>query len=218
MESAHSLWVFFVLTFGIIILPGLDMAFIVGTAVAAGARAGAVALAGIVVGGVLHVLLNLSGLAALLLWWPAAFNVLLLAGSAYMAWIGWGMLRSAWRPAAPAADAAAPTAPAGLPRSSLALFGRGLLNCLLNPKAYAFMLAVFPAYLQTEERSVAAQAALLGAIIAGNQIVIYGLFLLGAVSTRRLAAPGAGAQRGLLLAVGLLLIAAAAASVIGAWK
>jgi len=89
MEPTHSLWIFFILTFGIIVLPGLDMAFIVGTAVASGARAGGVALAGIVVGGVLHVLINLSGLAALLLWWPAAFNLLLLAGAAYMAWIGW---------------------------------------------------------------------------------------------------------------------------------
>ncbi|WP_428503372.1 LysE family translocator [Roseateles sp.] len=217
MEPTHSLWIFFVLTFGIIVLPGLDMAFIVGTAVAAGARAGGVALAGIVVGGVIHVLINLSGLAALLLWWPAAFNLLLLAGAAYMAWIGWGMVRAAWQPAV-AAAAEDVSQPARLPRSSLAIFSKGVLNCLLNPKAYAFMLAVFPAYLQTQERSVLAQAALLSAIIAGNQIVIYGTVLLSALGARRVAAPGAGAQRGLLAGVGLLLIAAAALTLLSAWK
>jgi len=217
MEPTHSLWIFFILTFGIIVLPGLDMAFIVGTAVASGARAGGVALAGIVVGGVLHVLINLSGLAALLLWWPAAFNLLLLAGAAYMAWIGWGMVRAAWQPAV-AAAAEEISQPARLPQSSMAIFSKGVLNCLLNPKAYAFMLAVFPAYLQTQERSVAAQAALLSAIIAGNQIVIYGTVLLSALGARRVAAPGAGAQRGLLAGVGLLLMAAAALTLFSAWK
>lgn len=217
MEPTHSLWIFFVLTFGIIVLPGLDMAFIVGTAVASGARAGGVALAGIVVGGVLHVLINLSGLAALLLWWPAAFNLLLLAGAAYMAWIGWGMVRAAWQPAV-AAAAEEVSKPARLPQSSMAIFSKGVLNCLLNPKAYAFMLAVFPAYLQTQERSVLAQAALLSAIIAGNQIVIYGTVLLSALGARRVAAPGAGAQRGLLAGVGLLLMAAAALTLLSAWK
>lgn len=217
MEPTHSLWLFFVLTFGIIVLPGLDMAFIVGTALASGARAGVVALAGIVVGGVIHVLINLSGLAALLLWWPAAFNALLLAGAGYMAWIGWGMVRAAWQPVAAPAGPVSPVVAEPAP-SDLAIFGKGVLNCLLNPKAYAFMLAVFPAYLQTQERSVAAQAALLGAIIAGNQIVIYGALLFSALSARRLAAPGAGAQRGLLAGVGLLLMAAAALTLWSAWK
>jgi len=65
---------------------------------------------------------------------------------------------------------------------------------------------------------VAAQAALLSAIIAGNQIVIYGTVLLSALGARRVAAPGAGAQRGLLAGVGLLLMAAAGLTVWGAWK
>ncbi|MCV2350120.1 LysE family translocator [Paucibacter sp. Y2R2-4] len=219
MDTSSSLWLFFALTFGIIVLPGMDMAFITGSALARGLRGGVAALAGIVVGGLLHVLINLSGVAALLRWWPGAFQLLLLAGSAYMAWIGWGLMRSARQlgkvenmPEGAAAQAA--PMPAG---SLWAVFRSGILNCLLNPKAYAFMLAVFPAFLRSEVRSVGAQAFLLGAIIAGNQIAIYGTVLLLVALAHKARPPRLATQRRMMFGVGLLLILAALAGLWGGW-
>jgi len=210
MDASNSLWIFFALSFGIIVLPGLDMAFVAGNALTAGLRGGLAAVAGIVVGGWVHVLINVTGLAALLMLWPGAFNGLLLAGAIYMAWIGWQILR------APAAEAS--PVPAARPAPQVSIFWRGVLNCLLNPKAYAFMLAVFPAYLRTPERGVGEQAALLGAITAGNQIVIYGLIALLAASGQRWLGPGARAQRGLSISVGLILMAAAVFTLLSAWR
>lgn len=185
MQTANSLWIFFALTLGIIALPGLDMAFIAGSATAGGLRGGLVAVAGVVAGGLVHVLLNVLGLAALLMLWPGAFQALLLAGCVYMAWIGWGMVRAPISAdegaSADAAAAPPPPALASMPR----VFMRGMMSCLLNPKAYAFMLAVFPGFLRSSERGLAAQGLLLGSIIACNQIAVYGTVLLACLGSRR---------------------------------
>ena len=52
-QTTH-LWVFFVMVFGIIVLPGLDMAYVMASSLVGGRRAGAAALLGIVAGGVVH--------------------------------------------------------------------------------------------------------------------------------------------------------------------
>lgn len=216
MEHANSLWMFFALTLGVIALPGLDMAFVAGSASARGWQGGAAATAGVVAGGLIHVVVNVTGLAALLMLWPGAFQVLLVVGSAYMAWIGWSM----WRLPLEAASAPQPGAQASqlsaLPTLAL-VFRRGVLNCLLNPKAYAFMLAVFPAYLQVPERSVAAQATLLASIIAANQIVVYGGVAAATVGARQWLG-GEGRRAGWMTrAVGALLMVAATLTLWKAW-
>ena len=62
---------------------------------------------------------------------------LLLAGAAYLAWLGWQLLRSR----APLGLSLPAATPNGSSRSALA---GGAAVCLLNPKAYLFILAVFP--------------------------------------------------------------------------
>jgi threonine/homoserine/homoserine lactone efflux protein len=222
MDASHSLWLFFLLTLGIIVLPGMDMAYIAGHTLQSGARAGVLALAGIVAGGVIHVLLNLSGLSALLMLLPGAFEVLLWAGSLYLAWIGLQMLRGAWQgwrsAGNPPGDAASPPAPAAAPQQQAPwrIFLSGMANCLLNPKAYAFMLAVFPGFLRGSERGLAAQGLLLGGIIAANQIVVYGAVLLACLGSRRWRQ---GSARGTLLlsgVMGLSLVALATATLLRA--
>lgn len=200
MDASHSLWLFFLLTLGIIVLPGMDMAYIAGHTLQSGARAGVLALAGIVAGGVVHVLLNLSGLSALLMLLPGAFEGLLWAGALYLAWIGVQMMHGAWQTwRRPLSNAAAPApAPAQAPWR---IFVSGMANCLLNPKAYAFMLAVFPGFLRSTERGLAAQGLLLGGIIAGNQVVVYGTVLLACLGSRRWQR---GDGRGMTLLSGLM--------------
>lgn len=218
MDGGNSLWIYFALTLGVIALPGMDMAFVAGSALTAGLRGGLLAVAGIVVGGIVHVLVNITGVSALLMLWPGAFNALLLGGSAYMAWIGWGILASTFGPPAPATGAAAAPAPQRTQGPASAIFMRGVLNCLLNPKAYAFMLAVFPAFLRTPSRGLAEQAVLLSAITAGNQIAIYGAVAMAAAGAQRWAGPAGATQRWISQAVGATLIAAAVLTLVGAWQ
>ena len=145
LASAH-LGVFFVMVLGIIVMPGMDMAFVLANALAGGKRRGLLAVAGIVVGGACHVVAAALGLGLLLKLWPALFNIILLAGAAYIAWIGLSLLRAA------SAAGALPAAPAA--GGGWSTFRQAVITCLLNPKAYLFMLAVFPQFLRPEQGQV----------------------------------------------------------------
>ena len=50
-----------------------------------------------------------------------------------------------------------------------AIFRRAVLTCLLNPNAYAFMLAAFPAFMQPAGEPLTTRALQLGSIIAATQ-------------------------------------------------
>jgi threonine/homoserine/homoserine lactone efflux protein len=155
MDNAH-LWLFFGLVFSIVILPGIDMAFVLGSALVGGRRAGPAAVGGLIAGGICHVTIAASGLAVVLTLFRSAFNALLVAGSLYVTWIGFSLWRSA---TGVALDTDQPL------RSPAGTFGRAAMTNLLNPKAYVFMLAVFPQFVRPD-RPIAGQALVLGAIIA----------------------------------------------------
>jgi threonine/homoserine/homoserine lactone efflux protein len=142
MQSTAHLWLFFLMVLGIVVLPGMDMAFIVGSSLSGGRRAGLLALAGVMTGAVFHVAASGLGVGLLLNWVPGLFNGMLLAGAVYIAWIGVSLLRSSG-----AASAAAPQA--RMARGSWATFRQALITNLLNPKAYLFMFAVFPQFVRS---------------------------------------------------------------------
>ena len=65
-----------------------------------------------------------------------------------------------------------------------AIYGRVVTTCLLNPKAYAFMFALFPAFVRSDTRTLFAQTLALCLITVGTQIVVYGTVAALAVRTR----------------------------------
>src|SRR6185437_15333380 len=93
-HSAH-LWLYFLLVFSVILTPGMDMAYVLASALTGGRRSGFAATAGIVTAAVLHMAAAVLGVSVLLRLYPAAFKVMLLAGAAYLAWIGVGIFRHA---------------------------------------------------------------------------------------------------------------------------
>lgn len=197
----ETLWLFALLVFGIIAVPGMDMAFVLSSALADGRRGGFAALAGIVTGGFAHVLMGALGVGLLLQAVPAAFQVLLAAGALYLAWIAWNL----WRHASALGD----VAPAAH-RSPRRTFARALATCLLNPKAYVFTVAVFPQFLRPGVVPLALQAAAMWLIIAVTQIVVYGSVAAGASRLRERLVQSAGRQVQLARSLALLLAATAA--------
>lgn len=80
----------------------------------------------------------------------SAFAVLKIVGAAYLIYLGIKQWRSAHRLAAPmAAGAVDPATDRG------ALFMRGLVVALSNPKAILFFTAIFPQFMQTADPNVA---------------------------------------------------------------
>ncbi|GAB2551156.1 LysE family translocator [Rhodanobacter koreensis] len=208
MTHYEQLWLFFALVFGIIVLPGLDMAFVLGSALAGGRSRGLAAVAGIITGGVGHVLMTAMGIGMLLKLIPGAFNALLLAGALYIVWIGISLMRS---------ESGFGMHPDTRVRSKMATFRQGMFTSLLNPKAYLFMLAIFPQFLHPDYGLIWLQALVLWLIIAFNQLCIYGGLALMADRARSWLqsrpATGTLATR----CVGALLIATAMLTGIEGW-
>lgn len=205
MDHGNHLWLFFTLVFGIIALPGMDMAFVLSNALAGGRKSGLFAVAGIVVGGMCHVLAASLGVAWLISTVPGLMQVMLLAGAAYLAWIGWNVWHS--HTAMVDVQQVAASAP---PK----VFRQAMVTCLLNPKAYLFMLAVFPQFLHPDDGGLLLQSTVLGGIIALTQMGIYGTLALAAAKSRQwlIDSPGAlslaGRAIGAMLMLGAVITAA----------
>ena len=211
MIPLPQLSLFFVLVFGVVVLPGLDMAYVMGSALAGGRGKGFAALAGVVAGGASHVLMTALGISVVLRLVPGLFNAMLLAGALYIAWIGLSLLRSDVSGGLAARDAATT-------QSWWRTFRQGMLTCLLNPKAYLFMLAVFPQFLRPERGALWWQVLVLWLVIAANQLGVYGGLALLAGRMRGWLAlrPAAGAMAA--RCVGVLLLGAAAFTGFEGWQ
>ena len=97
-------------------------------------------------------------------------------------------------------------------------FSGALLTCLVNPKAYVFMIAVFPQFMRPGQGSLWAQAVTLGAIIALTQAAVYGTVALGAAGVRNWLHRSAANQVLLSRLVGALLLLTAAWTVWHSWS
>lgn len=200
LPDLSHLWLFFVLVLGIIVLPGMDMAFVLGSTLVDGLRGGAAALAGIVAGGMAHTAMAALGVGLVLQAVPVLFTLMLMAGALYLGWIGWSLVRGA---------SALGEVHAGRSRPAATTFRQGLLTCLLNPKAYLFMVAVFPQFARAEHGPMLAQAVAMGAIIAATQAAVYGAVVFGAGRARSFLRGSGRAQVRAGQTVGLVLMAGA---------
>ncbi len=185
--------------------PGVDLLLTVTRTLARGPRAGLAAACGVSSGCVLHALAAAFGLAALLAVHPQAFAAIQWAGAAYLAWMGFGLLRQALRGAAATpATAAAAAAPVSL----AAEYRRGLLTNVLNPKVALFFLAFLPQFVPATAPDKTVSFLLLGAwfVVQGTAF----LFCLVALAARlrRWQTPAA-ARRALSGAAGALFVALA---------
>lgn len=209
MADYAQLWLFFVIVFGVVVLPGLDMTCVLGSALSSGRAAGLTAMSGIVAGGVCLVTLTTLGIGMLFKTIPGAFNALLIAGALYIAWIGVSILRSRSQLGAnPQKDR----------RSRWLTFRRGLWTALLNPKAYLFLLAIFPQFLHPQHGKLWLQALVLWIIIAVTQTSVYGSVTFAADKVRR--AFHSNPVAGLVMnrVVGTILILAAVFTAYDGWR
>jgi threonine/homoserine/homoserine lactone efflux protein len=175
MTYFSNLWLFAILVAGIIIVPGMDMFFVIANALTGGRSRGLAATAGVMLGGVFHTIFAVIAVGALATLPTQAYTVILLAGAAYMAWIGWTLVRSSIT-----VTSLGETGTNTLPRA----FTQGFITCALNPKAYMFTLAVYPQFLRPQFGAIWAQALIMGLITVLTQGAIYGGLGLAAAKSR----------------------------------
>ena len=149
MLGITNVWTYLIGTVAIILLPGPNSMYVLSVAARRGVRYGYAAACGVFIGDAVLMTLSAAGVASLLRAEPALFAVVKYAGAGYLCWIGFGMLRGAWRrwrgpaaePAAPQPAAAQPAGPA--PAEERDPFRRALVVSLLNPKAILFFISFF---------------------------------------------------------------------------
>ncbi|MBA3667647.1 MAG: LysE family translocator [Sphingomonas sp.] len=116
--------------------PGPDTALVVAQTIKRGRRAGIFVALGIGVGNLWYAALFGFGLIKLLSAQPTVYTIVKVAGAAYLAWIGFKMVRSAFAGEGPQAVATAEGSP----------FRQGLISNVLNPKIALFFLAAIPQF------------------------------------------------------------------------
>ena len=87
MQSIETLLIFSTACIALTATPGPDMLLIVSRTVAQGRSAGFLTLAGAQVGTVVHALAAALGLSQLMLYVPAAYDVVRWVGAAYLLWL-----------------------------------------------------------------------------------------------------------------------------------
>ena len=200
MDYTQNLWIYATLLFGIIVIPGMDMIFVLANSLAGGTRAGLAAIAGIMGGGIVHTIIGTLGVTVLTVLIPQLFLPMLLIGAAYMVWVGIGLMRS---------SITVDRVEGSIAPSQFTTFWRGFTTCMLNPKAWLFILAVFPQFMKPQYGPILQQAMIMGLMTIALQFLIYGVVALGAGAVRDFLAGNARATVLVGRGAGLLIVVAA---------
>jgi threonine/homoserine/homoserine lactone efflux protein len=129
----------------LIVTPGPDTALLVRNALRSGRRAAGLTALGTGLGSAVWAAASLLGVAVLLETSAIAFTAFKLAGAAYLGYLGVRSLVAGFRKQVPDRQPGAP--PARRPVRDKVALGQGMLNNLLNPKAGAIFVTVFPQFI-----------------------------------------------------------------------
>jgi threonine/homoserine/homoserine lactone efflux protein len=206
MSYLQNLSLFWLLILGIVIVPGMDMLFVLSNSLARGRRAGMAAVAGIVAAGAVHTAWGALAAALLFALPQAVFTAMLAAGGLYLGWVGLTLARSALTVG---------EGDTGL--ATRAAFRQGAITAMLNPKAYLFVGSVFPQFVRPEYGPIWRQALVVALLVAATQFAVYGGVAAAAGRIRRwlIASPGATIWTGRI--IGALFLAIAAITIAGAF-
>ena len=195
-----SLWLFFLALAVVYLLPGPDMILLLQTGARQGRGAALATATGLAIARGCHVALAALGLAALFKAAPWTFEVVRLAGAAYLLWIGIQCLRSTLVPNLNTGDVA------GMPGQWREAIRRGVLTNLLNPKALLFCSVLLPQFIVTEGAPVLTQFAVLGALLVGIGLLFDSAYALTGAALGRWLQHSPMAQRVQQWLFGSLLI------------
>ena len=155
-----DLWTYVLGTVLVILLPGPNSLFVLASAARRGVAAGYSAAAAVFIGDSLLMLAAALGVVSLLKAEPLLFVALKYLGAAYLFYIGFNMLRGAWRQwHQPQQAADAPAQALGEP------FRRALLLSLSNPKAILFFVSFFIQFVDPAYANPGVSFLVLGAIL-----------------------------------------------------
>lgn len=168
----HDLGLYLLALTMIFLMPGPDMILLLQTGARQGRGMALATVLGLAVARSCHIALAALGLAALFKVAPWTFDVVRIAGAAYLLWMGIQMLKPGSL-SSPTVAGEAPPAP-----SWTAAARRGLLTNLLNPKALLFCSVLLPQFIHPDAGSVAGQFVMLGVVLVVTGLLFDSVYAL----------------------------------------
>jgi len=178
MADLTLLAVFVPTFFFVSLTPGLCMTLALTMGMTIGVRKTMWMMTGELLGVGLVAASAVMGVAALIAQSPDLFLILKYGGGAYLAYLGVQLWLSKGRMALRLDDEAAP-----LPRRA-ELAVQGFVTAIANPKAWAFMIALLPPFIDLN-RAVAPQLAILVALILVMEFVCLVIYASGGKTLRK---------------------------------
>ncbi|MCF3183137.1 LysE family translocator [Streptomyces polychromogenes] len=186
MTISSALLSFAVVAGMLTIMPGLDTALVLRSAITLGRRRAFATALGILCGVLVWGMAAAVGASAVLTASRLLYDALRVAGAVYLAWLGIGMLRRTLkerrRPAS--ADTAEGAGAAAAEETWVRSWARGLGTSLLNPKNGVFYMAMLPQFIPS-----GAPHLLMGAVLAAvhdlEGLVWFSALIFGTQLARR---------------------------------
>lgn len=168
---------FFISSIIIILLPGTGVIYTVFTGITKGKKASVFATLGCVTGIIPHLILSIALSSLLLQIGNRAFNIVKIAGSLYLLYLGIGMIISRSK--------------LNFQRSqdelkTLAIVRQGILINLLNPKLTIFFFSFLPQYISASNKNYFLQYLMLGLTFMLMSLIVFIGYGTLAGSTKKL--------------------------------
>ncbi len=156
---------FFVTSIILAIAPGPDNIFVLTQSALYGARAGLCTVFGLMTGIVVHTLAVAFGIAIFFKNSPTAFFSLKMLGAGYLLYLSWLTFRAG-------------SSEASLHKKdfvgNFALYRRGVIMNVTNPKVILFFLALLPQFADPARGPLAVQLCILGGIFILATLIVFG--------------------------------------------
>lgn len=165
MLDPGILLMFFSTSILLALSPGPDNLFVMTQAAQQGRKAGLLVTLGLCTGLLFHTAAVTFGLAALFKASEAAFTILKFSGAAYLLYLAWLSFRAG-------SVTGATTSVDRL--NAAALYRRGIIMNITNPKVSIFFLAFLPQFADPARGQLSAQFLLLGGVFIIATMVVFG--------------------------------------------
>ena len=163
MIDTSTFLLFLLAVLALFLSPGPNMAFVMSHGMAYGLRGGLAAALGIGSADVVLTALSATGVTAMIFAWTESFDVLRIAGAAYLLWLAIKTLSS------PAHVSTPGNSTANL--SFAKIMRNAMLGSLLNPKALLFFTVFLPQFVNPAKGSITLQLVILGLLLSVASVV-----------------------------------------------
>ncbi|WGU95741.1 LysE family translocator [Paenibacillus dendritiformis] len=159
------------------LMPGPDNVFVLAQSISQGRKAGIATALGLCSGLIVHVAAATFGISAIIYQSALAFAVVKYAGAAYLLYLAWKSFRE---------KDAGLTLNDEKSLNDYALYKKGILMNLLNPKVSLFFLALLPQFVDQAAGHVPVQMLVLGIVFILQAIILFSVISFFAEKLRYL--------------------------------